>query len=72
MKIKFLFVFLPLCLLSMGTSGQNRKAVHIVKGTVIERATKKPLGGVSVWCHDDKEVSKLINVQYTKADGSFE
>jgi hypothetical protein len=56
----------------MGASGQNRKAGHIVKGKVIEMATKKPLGGVSVWCHEDKKVTKLINVQYTKVDGSFE
>ena len=38
----------------------------------MERGTGEPLGGVSVWCYDYNEASKLINVQYSKADGKFE
>lgn len=71
LKIRFILIFLPLCLLSMSTSGQNRKAVHVVKGTVIEKTTQIPLGGASIWCYEEKKVTRLINVVYTKADGCF-
>ncbi len=63
---------MAIALLSAGLYGQNIRNGVIVKGRVVEKATENPLSGVSLWCHDTGEAAKLLRVQYTKNDGTFE